>query len=115
MRTVALAIAMLVVVAWTTPILADDNDHKSKQTITVMTRNVYHGVDAEINAVATATNLPDLLNKVAAVYQGYLARNFPERAAAFAAEIDALRPALIGLQEAILVRTQSPPDGPATP
>jgi endonuclease/exonuclease/phosphatase family metal-dependent hydrolase len=79
-----------------------------------MTRNVYHGVDAEIFAVPTATSLIDLLGKVAAVYQGYHLRNFPERAAALAAEIDAERPDLVGLQEAIIVRTQSPPDGATT-
>lgn len=44
-----------------------------------------------------------------------LARNFHERAAALAVEIDRARPELIGLQEAVLVRRQSPPDGPATP
>jgi endonuclease/exonuclease/phosphatase family metal-dependent hydrolase len=81
---------------------------------TVMTRNVYHGVDAEIDALPTAANFPDLLQKVAAVYQGYFTRNFPERANALAAEIEAKRPDLIGLQEAVLVRTQSPADGPAT-
>src|SRR3989442_14094354 len=86
-----------------------------ERTVTVMTRNVYHGVDAEIFAVATATSFPDLLAKVAAVYNGYLARKFHERAAALAAEIDAVRPDLIGLQEAVLIRTQAPPDGPATP
>lgn len=87
----------------------------SDRVVTVMARNVYHGVDAEIFAIPAATSVADLLDKVAAVYQGYLARNFPERAAAFAAEIDAARPELIALQEAVLVRTQSPPDGPATP
>ena len=85
------------------------------RVVTVMTRNVYAGVDAEIAALAAATSFPDLLQKVAAVYQGYFTRNFPQRAAALALEIDAKRPALIGLQEAVLVRTQSPPDGPATP
>jgi endonuclease/exonuclease/phosphatase family metal-dependent hydrolase len=83
--------------------------------VRVMTQNVYHGVDAEIFAVPTATSQADLLNKVAAVYNGYLARNFPERAAALALEIDATRPDLIGLQEAILVRTQQPADGAVTP
>ncbi len=85
------------------------------RVVTVMTQNVYNGVDDKLDAVATANSFPDLLQKVAAVYQGYFARNFPERAAAFAAEIEAKRPDLIGLQEAILLRTQSPPDGPATP
>ena len=85
------------------------------RVVRVMTRNVYHGVDAEIFAVPAATSFTDLLVKVAAVYQGYHTRNFPERAAALAAEIDAERPDLIGLQEAILVRTQSPADGQTTP
>jgi len=83
--------------------------------VTVMTQNVSNGVDDKLNAVATATSFGDLLVKVAAVYQAYFTRNFHERAAALAAEIEAKRPDLIGLQEAVLVRTQSPPDGPATP
>ena len=85
------------------------------RVVTVMTQNVYNGVDDKLEAVATATSFPDLLAKVAAVYQAYFTRNFSERAAALAAEIEAKRPDLIGLQEAVLVRTQSPPDGPATP
>jgi endonuclease/exonuclease/phosphatase family metal-dependent hydrolase len=97
-----------------TPAAAQIDDVADERVVRVMTRNVYHGVDAEIFDVGNATSTPDLLAKVAAVYQGYIARNFPERAAALAAEIDAERPDLIGLQEAIIVRTQSPADGPAT-
>src|SRR6059036_1417136 len=82
--------------------------------VTVMTQNVYGGVDAEIFAVPTATSFLDLLVKVVAVYQGYFARNFPERAAAIAAEIQRVQPDLIAPQEALLVRTQYPADGPAT-
>ena len=82
---------------------------------TVMTQNVYNGVDTELAAVAAATGFPDLLQKVAAVYQAYFTRDFPARAAAIAAEVEATRPVLIGLQEAVLVRTQFPADGPATP
>ena len=92
-----------------------DRRFDGNRVVRVMARNVYHGVDNEIFAVPSATSLPDLLNKVAAVYQGYFTRNFPERAAALAAEIDAARPELIGLQEAIMVRTDSPMDGAATP
>jgi endonuclease/exonuclease/phosphatase family metal-dependent hydrolase len=85
-------------------VAAQDFRPDDKQTITVMTRNVYHGVNDEIFAVPGATSDADLLARVTAVYQGYFARNFPERAAALAAEIEAARPDLIGLQEAVLVR-----------
>jgi endonuclease/exonuclease/phosphatase family metal-dependent hydrolase len=85
------------------------------RVVTVMTQNVYHGVDEELNAVAGAVDFPDLLAKVAAVYQGYLARDFPSRAEAIADQVELVQPELIALQEAILVRTQTPPDGPATP
>jgi len=115
MRTLKLIVALLLVMC---PALAQAQQPISfagDRIVTVMARNVYHGVNTEIFAVLTATSFLDLLNKVAAVYQGYLARNFHERAAALAAEIDATRPELIGLQEAVLVRTQFPQDGPATP
>lgn len=83
--------------------------------VTILTRNVYHGVDAELDAVPAAANFGELLARVAAVYSGYFARNFPERAAALADEAASTRPELIALQEAVLVRTQTPADGPATP
>jgi hypothetical protein len=86
-----------------------------ERAVSIMTRNVYHGVDAELDAVPAATGFADLLGKVAAVYAGYFARNFHERAAAIAAEAAASRPELIALQEAVLVRTQTPADGPESP
>src|SRR5437773_4710776 len=88
------------------------------RVVSVMTRNVYHGVDAEFAQATGATTFLQFLTAVGAVFQGYYARNFPERAAALAAEIDAAQPDLIGLQEVVLVGTdQTPPqlDGPATP
>jgi endonuclease/exonuclease/phosphatase family metal-dependent hydrolase len=83
--------------------------------VTLMTHNLYSGVDDEIFAIPSASSFTDLLIKVAAVYNGYFARDFPARAERIASEVAATRPDLIALQEAILVRTQSPPDGPATP
>src|SRR5687767_3527351 len=65
--------------------------------VTVLSRHLYHGVDAEITAIPAATGFLDLLQKVAAVYQGYHERDFPARAAAIAEEVDETRPALIGL------------------
>src|SRR5436309_1232344 len=85
---------------------AEAGESGRERSVTVMTRNVYNGVDTELSAVATATSFLDLVQKVAAVHQAYFARNFPARAAALAAEIEAKRPDLIGLQEAVLVRTQ---------
>ena len=80
------------------------------RTLTVMTRNVYHGVDAEFAQVIGAT--PDqFLSKVAAVYNGYQQRNFPERADALAKEIQDTHPDVVGLQEAIKLRTDRPPNG----
>lgn len=88
---------------------------KHDQVVKIMTRNVYHGVGPELAAATTATSLTDFMVKAAAVYQGYHTRDFPERAAALAAEIEAQQPDLIGLQEAVLIRTQYPADGAATP
>ena len=116
MKVHALAIALLVASAVAMPALAQHRvPFPDGRTVTVMSWNVSNGVDAELAAVPSAANLPDLLQKVAAVYQGYVARNFPDRAAAIADQVAAHRPDLIGLQEAVLVRTQSPPDGPSTP
>jgi endonuclease/exonuclease/phosphatase family metal-dependent hydrolase len=81
------------------------------RTLTVMTRNVYHGVDAEFAQVIGATTPREFLSKVAAVYNGYQQRNFPERADALAAEIQDTHPDVVGLQEAIKVRTDRPPNG----
>ena len=113
----ALVFTIMLLVTSSGPVTAQQSGPSatSDPAVTVMTQNVYTGVDTELADVAAAMNFPDLLQKVAVVYQAYFARNFPERAAALAAEIEATRPDLIGLQEAILVRTQSPPDGPATP
>lgn len=79
----------------------------AQHQIKVMSRNVYHGVNAEIFAIpgAPMSALPGLVTKV---YEGYQKRNFPERAQAMAAEIEATQPDLIGLQEAVLVRTGTP-------
>jgi endonuclease/exonuclease/phosphatase family metal-dependent hydrolase len=114
MKVLNSLIALLVLLLSAPAIAQPTVPFAGKRTVTVLTQNVYHGVDAELSAVATASSFQDLLEKVAAVYQGYFARNFPERAASFARSIEVTRPDLIGLQEAILVRTQSPPDGPAT-
>jgi hypothetical protein len=88
---------------------------KDNPGVTVMTRNVYHGVDAELGRVATASSFPAFLDATSAVYNGYHERNFPERAAGLAAEIEETQPDVVGLQEAIMVRKDTPADGTAPP
>ena len=78
-----------------------------------MTRNLYQGVD--LSPLATVTNATDFFKAVSSAYNRMEATNFPERAEALADEIVHTSPDLIGLQEAVLFRTQLPSDGPANP
>ncbi len=94
------------------PALAGGIDPSS---VTVMTQNVYHGVDAEIASLLRARTLPALMQGMTGLYQGYFNQMFDERADALAREIERARPAIVGLQEAVLVRTQYPADGATTP
>jgi hypothetical protein len=107
-------ITFLLVASYGTAYAQQQVPFAGDRIVTVMTQNLYSGVDAEIFAVPFAGSFPDLLGKVAAVYNGYFARDFPARAARIASEVAATQPELIALQEAVLVRTQYPPDGPAT-
>ncbi len=105
MRSFVIALAALLLAV--TTVAAGDRE------VTVMTRNVYHGVDAELNAVIA--DPANLLTRVSDVYLGYHTRIFPARAQALADEIAATRPDLIGLQEAVKVRVDPIPDGPVSP
>jgi hypothetical protein len=95
--------------------LAEPGPGGKSQTVTVMTQNVYHGVNAELNRAASARTFNEFLVAASAVFNGYHERNFPERADRIAAEIGDTLPDVVGLQEAVIVRTDTPPDGPATP
>ena len=114
MRIFFVSAVLLVVGVPAAAVAQQPEPFASDRLATVMTQNLYHGVDAEFAAAIQAAGTPAFFAKVTLIYQGYFARNFPERAAVIAAEIDAKRPDLVGLQEVTLVRTQSPPDGPAT-
>jgi len=91
------------------------SSNKEDPSVTVMTRNVYHGVDAELAQAAAASDLGAFLVAATAVFNGYHQRNFPERAALLAAEIEETQPDVVGLQEAVMVRTDTPVDGDKTP
>jgi hypothetical protein len=91
------------------------SSNKEDPSVSVMTRNVYHGVNAELADAAAAQSPQEFFVKAAAVFNGYHQRNFPERAALLAAEIEETQPDVVGLQEAVMVRTDTPADGPQTP
>jgi endonuclease/exonuclease/phosphatase family metal-dependent hydrolase len=92
------------------------SSNKEGPSVSVMTRNVYHGVNAELADAAAAQSPQEFFVKATAVFNGYHQRNFPERAALLAAEIEETQPDVVGLQEAVMVRTDTPPaDGPQTP
>jgi len=86
---------------------------KGDRQVTVMTRNLFLGTD--LTPILTAPNAPALYAAVGAAWTQVQANDFPARAGAIADEIAAARPDLVGLQEAMLFRTDVPADGPATP
>jgi endonuclease/exonuclease/phosphatase family metal-dependent hydrolase len=86
---------------------------KSDREITVMTRNLYLGTD--LTPIFSAPSLPALFAAAGAAWGQAQANDFPARAQAIADEIADSEPDLVGLQEAMLYRTDVPADGPATP
>jgi hypothetical protein len=86
---------------------------RSPLALRVMTRNLYLG--ANLDAIVRAKSLPEALTAVAAGWQQVQANDFPTRARAIAREIAAAKPDFVGFQEAVLYRTQTPPDLTATP
>lgn len=82
-------------------------------TVTVMTRNLYLG--ANLDPIVKAKSLPDALTAVADDWAQVQANDFPVRARAIAREIGTVKPDIVGFQEAVLYRTQTPPDFTATP
>ena len=86
----------------------DDGEDAEVGRVTVMTRNLYLG--SGLLGLLEAGDPADVLQEATAVYAAVLATDFPERAGALAAEIEAAGPALVGLQEVTLYRTQQPSD-----
>ena len=90
---------------------AKNGDPDFSRPLRVMTQNLYVGTDiTKVLPDPDNPNDPPVPVKVAQIFMEMLATNFPERAAAIADQIAAKGPDLIGLQEVVLVRTQSPGD-----
>jgi endonuclease/exonuclease/phosphatase family metal-dependent hydrolase len=83
----------------TTSSRAEDDD----AVVRIMTQNMDEGTD--FLALLAATSPGAFVAAVTTTYQGILATNPAERAAAIAGEIARERPDIIGLQEASIVRT----------
>ncbi|MGK7312332.1 MAG: hypothetical protein ACN0LA_08825, partial [Candidatus Longimicrobiales bacterium M2_2A_002] len=86
----------------------DGTDVGTTAEVTVMTRNVYLGAD--IFRLTEATSPEDIPVIAAEIFATMQANDFPARAGALAAEIEAANPHLVGLQEMELYRTQDPSD-----
>lgn len=80
----------------------------ASQPVTVLSRNLYLG--AEIASILTATSALEVAQRAGASWQQVLDSDVPGRAAAWADEIEAARPHLVGLQEAATFWRQAPGD-----
>jgi len=105
-RRVALCVAGLLLLLG--PASAGPPEFGGPRGVPVMTRNLYFGFGEE--DVLLAPDFPSLVGAVTAAWQSVQDTDFHERAEAIADEIEAARPALVGLQEAALYRIQSPGD-----
>ena len=86
----------------------DATDVGTTAEVTVMTRNVYLGADIfRLTQAASPQEIPVIATQIFGTMQ---ANNFPARAGALAAEIEATNPHLVGLQETELYRIQDPSD-----
>ena len=85
----------------------------TENPLTLMTWNIYQGADQ--SPIFDATTSYEFVTAVGSAYNRVQATNFGERVDSIADEIQDTQPHLIGLQEAILVRTQIPSDGLETP
>ncbi len=73
--------------------------------IRVMTRNLYVGADVDpiVEAAAAGASMEEIAGLVDVAFQTMMITNYPERAAAFADEIQRSRPHMVGLQEVSII------------
>ena len=84
------------------------NNHK---TVTVMTRNLYLGANLQpVFDAMISGNRDTIVAAVTEIWRKVGSTNFPARAGGIAQEVEQAQPDLIGLQEAVLWRSQTPAD-----
>ena len=104
---VLLCAVLVALIVRPTPIAADERDD-DRDTVRVMTQNMYEGTNFQ--EFAAARTLPEFFAAVTATYQNILATKPAERAALMAREIAKKRPDLVALHEASVLRV-----GPLSP
>jgi endonuclease/exonuclease/phosphatase family metal-dependent hydrolase len=105
-KKIALLLTMVILfIAISNISSASSNENK---TISVMSRNLYIGTD--LGPMINASNQTVLVEAIMTVFTEFQATDFPTRAKALATEIATKQPDLIGLQEAVLIRSQYPSD-----
>lgn len=86
-----------------------DRDGRDRDGVTVMTRNLYLGADLSPAIAAILSGDPnEIPPAVSGVWASVQATNFRKRARALADEIRDTHPDLVGLQEAVLWRSEFP-------
>ncbi len=104
----------LLIALLTFPAMAEQSSPSGgDREITLMSRNLYLGTD--LNPAIFAPNTSELIKAVIKISVEVQVTNFSERAQALADEIATKQPDLIGLQEAVLLRSQYPADFSPTP
>ncbi len=96
------AVLLLVLSSFSSDVFADDNDRRGIP-FSVMTQNLYMGT--EFRELLTATTFPEFVQAVATTYDNVLATKPDTRMTAIARDIATLKPDLVGLQEASILRT----------
>jgi endonuclease/exonuclease/phosphatase (EEP) superfamily protein YafD len=105
---VFMLVATLLLLIWSPAAQA-----RSVVKLKVMTQNLYLGAD--ISDGLAAADFSQLIAAATRQFAMVQATNFPERATAIANEVAATTPDLVGLQEAVLWRSQTPADFSPTP
>ncbi|WP_437762174.1 hypothetical protein WMF27_00790 [Sorangium sp. So ce281] len=111
---ICLAPVLLMVGCSDTPDDEDDTTATEGMTLTFMSRKLYGGADDELNAAFRAQDEAQWTEGMEAFHEALLTKSFVPRAELIADEIKEIKPDFVGLQEALIISTQTPPDGSET-